>query len=42
VIISSESPYYVRASEFAVQSFVENARQDFLELPPTPEATPEG
>ena len=41
VIISSESPYYVRVSELAVQSFVENARQDFLELPPTPEATPE-
>jgi hypothetical protein len=42
VVISSESPYYVRVSEFAVQSLVENAREDFLELPPTPEATPEG
>jgi hypothetical protein len=41
VIISSESPYYVRVSEFTVQSFVEDARQDFLELPPTPEASPE-
>lgn len=41
VVISSESPYYVQVSEFAVQSFVENARQSFLELPPTPEATPE-
>ncbi len=42
VVISSESPYYVRVSEFVVQSFVENVREDFLELPPTPEATPEG
>jgi hypothetical protein len=41
VVISSESPYYVQVSELAVQSLVENARQDFLELPPTPEATPE-
>lgn len=41
VVISSESPYYVQVSEFAVQSFVENARQSFLELPPMPEATPE-
>jgi hypothetical protein len=41
VVISSESPYYVQVSELAVQSFVENARPDFLELPPTPEATPE-
>ena len=42
VVISSESPYYVRVSEFAVQRFVEAVREDFLELPPTPEATPEG
>ncbi len=41
VVISSESPYYVRVSEYTVQSLVENTRQDFLELPPTPEATPE-
>ncbi len=42
VVISSESPYYARVSEFAVQRFVEAVREDFLELPPTPEATPEG
>jgi hypothetical protein len=42
VVISSESPYYVRVSESAVQRFVEAVREDFLELPPTPEATPEG
>ncbi len=41
VVISSESPYYVRVSEFTVQRFVEAIRDDFLELPPTPEATPE-
>ena len=40
VAISSESPYYVRVSEFGVKSLVENGRDDFLELPPTP--TPEG
>ena len=39
VVISSESPYYVRVSEYAVKDFVEKARDDFLELPPTP--TPE-
>jgi hypothetical protein len=44
VIISSESPYHVRASEFAVKDFVEKTRQDFLVQPPTPtpEATPTG
>ena len=41
VVISSESPYYVRVSEFAVQRFVEAIREDFIEPPPTPEATPE-
>ena len=41
VVISSESPYYVRVSEFTVQRFVEAVREDFLELPPTPEAAPE-
>jgi len=41
VVISSESPYYVRVNEYTVQSFVEDTREDFLELPPTPEATPE-
>jgi len=42
VVISSESPYYVRVSEFTVERFVEAVREDFIELPPTPEATPEG
>ena len=36
VVISSESPYYVRVSSFAVQDFVEKARDYFLQLPPTP------
>jgi len=40
VVISSESPYYVRVSEYAVNDFVEKARDGFLQLPPTP--TPEG
>jgi hypothetical protein len=35
-VISSESPYYVQVSEFSVQNLVENTRDDFLELPPTP------
>jgi len=38
-VISSESPYYVRVSDYTVKDFVEKARGDFLELPPTP--TPE-
>jgi len=38
-VISSESPYYVRVSEYTVKDFVEKVRDDFLELPPTP--TPE-
>lgn len=42
VVISSESPYYVRVSEFTVQDFVENTRDDLLELPPTPTPAPEG
>jgi hypothetical protein len=42
VVISSESPYYVRVAEFSVKDFVEKARDGFLQLPPTPtaEATP--
>lgn len=40
VIKSSESPYYVRVSEFTVQEFVDKARDDYLELPPTPTPTP--
>ena len=39
VVISSESPYYVRVSEYTVKDLVEKVRDDFLELPPTP--TPE-
>lgn len=39
VVISSESPYYVRVSEYSVKSLVENTRDDFLQEPPTP--TPE-
>jgi hypothetical protein len=39
VVISSESPYYVRVSEYTVKDFVERTWDDFLELPPTP--TPE-
>jgi hypothetical protein len=39
VVTSSESPYFVRVSEYGVQALVENARDDFLELPPPP--TPE-
>jgi len=44
VVISSESPYYVRVSEYSVQILVERTRDDFLQLPPTPtpEPTPEG
>jgi hypothetical protein len=39
VVISSESPYYVRMAEYTVKDFVEKVRDGFLELPPTP--TPE-
>jgi hypothetical protein len=43
VVISSESPYYVRVGEFAVKDLVELEQDDFIELPPTPtpEATPQ-
>lgn len=41
VVLSSESPYYVRVSEFAARDLVEQVREGFLELPPTPEITPE-
>ena len=40
VVISSESPYFVRVSSYTVEDFVEKGRDDFLELPPTPEPTP--
>jgi hypothetical protein len=36
VVISSESPYYVRVAGYSVQNFVEKARDYFLQLPPTP------
>ena len=42
VVKSSESPYYVRVSEYSVQGLLENSREDFV-LAPTPvpeEATP--
>jgi len=39
VIISSESPYYVRVSEYTVKELVEGKHDDFLQAPPTP--TPE-
>ena len=39
VVKSSDSPYYVRVSSYSVSAMVENAREDFLTLPPT--ATPE-
>lgn len=43
VVISSESPYYVRVSAYTVKDFVEKTRDGFLKLPPTPtpESTPE-
>ena len=33
---ASTSPYYVRVGEYSVSSLVENARDDFLQPPPTP------
>jgi hypothetical protein len=36
VIISSESPYYVRVSEYSVKDLVEKTHDDFLQSPPTP------
>jgi hypothetical protein len=39
VVISSESPYYVRVSEYSVKDLVEKTRDDFFQEPPTP--TPE-
>ncbi len=41
VVISSESPYYVRVAEFSVKSLVENTRDDFIQTPPTPTAESE-
>jgi hypothetical protein len=43
VITSSESPYYVRVSEWTVNDFVDKVREDLLVQPtPSPEMTPEG
>ena len=39
VVISSESPYYVRVSGYSLNNLVENTGDDFLQEPPTP--TPE-
>ncbi len=36
VVKASTSPYYVRVAEYAVQDFIEEARADLIELPPTP------
>lgn len=41
VIRSSESPYYVRVSEFSAQDFVSKGHQDFL-VQPTPTPAPTG
>ena len=38
VVSSSASPYFVRVSEGVVQTFIEKKRDDFLQLPPTPES----
>jgi hypothetical protein len=40
VVKSSDSPYYIRVSEFTAKDWVEKDRQGFLEVPPTP--TPAG
>ncbi|HJX37961.1 MAG TPA: DUF4340 domain-containing protein [Anaerolineae bacterium] len=36
VVISSESPYYVRVASYSLQDLVEKTRDGFLQLPPTP------
>lgn len=41
VVSTSESPYYVRVSSYTASDLVEKTREDFVELPPTPEPTPE-
>ena len=40
VVIASESPYYIRVSEYTVKDFVEKVRDDFLALPLTPTPAP--
>lgn len=39
VVISSESPYYVRVSEYSVKNLIESTRDDFIEA--SPMSTPE-
>ncbi len=39
VVKSSESPYYVQVAEFGVQNLVDNGREDFLKIEPTPTPT---
>jgi hypothetical protein len=36
VVISSQSPYFVRVASYSVQDLVDKTRDDFLQLPPTP------
>jgi hypothetical protein len=36
VVKASTSPYYVRVTDYTVQDFVQEARTDVIELPPTP------
>jgi hypothetical protein len=40
VIISSDSPYYVRTAQYNVDGFVTAARASFLIVPPTPTSAP--
>jgi len=42
VLISSESPYYVRVSEYTAKDFVEWTQEDFYVKPPTPTPQPAG
>jgi hypothetical protein len=42
VVKSSESPYYVRVSEYAVKDLVEKTRDGFIKPPPTPTPPVEG
>jgi hypothetical protein len=42
VVKSSESPYYVRVSEYAVKDLVEKTRDGFIQPPPTPTPPAEG
>jgi hypothetical protein len=37
IVKASSEPYYVTVSQYGVNNLVENAREDFLQLPPTPE-----